>query len=76
MTTQTKRAVIYCRVSTAEQADKGYSLPTQLEACERYTHDKGFEVVGTFRDDYTGAAPLETRPEGRKAYDLLRSGVE
>jgi site-specific DNA recombinase len=70
-----KRAVIYCRVSTDEQADKGYSLPTQLEACERYTRDHGFEVIGIVRDDYTGAVPLETRPEGRKAYDLLRNGA-
>ena len=27
-------AAIYARVSTTEQADKGYSLPTQLEACQ------------------------------------------
>jgi len=24
--------------------------------------------------DYTGAVPLETRPEGKRAYDLLRNG--
>ena len=27
-------AAIYTRVSTTDQADKGYSLPTQLEACQ------------------------------------------
>ena len=27
-------AAIYARVSTTDQADKGYSLPTQLEACQ------------------------------------------
>src|SRR5450756_1975869 len=64
------RAVIYARVSTDEQA-KGYSLPTQIEACERYAHDKGFEVVGIFNDDYSGATPIEQRPEGRKAYEML-----
>ncbi|NTU64135.1 MAG: recombinase family protein, partial [Chloroflexi bacterium] len=69
-----KRAVIYCRVSTDEQAERGYSLPSQLEACERYARDHGMEVIDTFKDDYTGAVPLETRPDGRKAYDLLRSG--
>ncbi|CAG0936306.1 hypothetical protein TFLX_05174 [Thermoflexales bacterium] len=41
-----KRAVIYARVSTDEQADKGYSLPSQIEECGKYAHDNGFEVVG------------------------------
>jgi site-specific DNA recombinase len=68
-----KRAVIYCRVSTDEQAAKGYSLPTQIEACERYAHLNGFKVIGTFMDDYTGTVPIEQRPEGRKAYDMLHS---
>jgi site-specific DNA recombinase len=70
----TKRAVIYARVSTDEQADKGYSLPTQLEACEKYARANELEIVGTFNDDYTGAVPLEMRPEGRKAYDMLHNG--
>jgi hypothetical protein len=48
-------------------------LPTQLEVCERYAHDTGFEVIGTFKDDCTGAAPLETRPEGCKRAE--RSGI-
>ncbi len=68
-----KRAVIYARVSTDEQATKGYSLPTQIEACERYAHDNGLEVVGVFKDDYTGTSPIESRPEGRKAYEMLSS---
>ena len=69
-----KRAVIYCRVSTDEQA-KGYSLPTQLEACLKYAKANGFEVVGTFKDDYSGATPIEARPEGHVAYDMLSRGV-
>jgi site-specific DNA recombinase len=69
-----KRAVIYCRVSTDEQA-KGYSLSTQLEACLKYAEANGFEVIGTFKDDYSGATPIEARPEGRVAYDMLSRGV-
>src|SRR5437867_1650637 len=68
-----KRAIIYARVSTDEQADKGYSLPSQLEAMRKYAADKGCIVVAEFQDHYTGAEPIETRPEGRKAYDMLRS---
>jgi site-specific DNA recombinase len=68
----TKRAVIYARVSTDEQAAKGYSLPTQIEACEKYARENGFEIVAIFKDDYTGTVPIELRPEGRKAYEMLR----
>jgi DNA invertase Pin-like site-specific DNA recombinase len=58
---------------SAEQA-KGYSLPTQLEACRKYAESQGFEVAGAFRDDYSGATPIESRPEGRKAYEMLSHG--
>jgi predicted site-specific integrase-resolvase len=34
--TMTKRAVLYARVSTDDQSDKGYSLPSQLEAMRKY----------------------------------------
>ncbi len=65
-----KRAVIYARVSTDEQS-KGYSLPTQLEECRKYAESQGFVIVGSFKDDYSGATPIELRPEGRRAYEML-----
>ena len=68
-----KRAVLYARVSTDEQA-KGYSLPTQLEACQKYAESAGYSVAATFQDDYTGTAPIEQRPEGRAAYAMLSDG--
>ncbi len=40
------KALIYGRVSTDDQADKGYSLPTQLQACRAYAQRLGFEIVG------------------------------
>jgi site-specific DNA recombinase len=48
-------AVIYARVSTDEQVH-GYSLQTQLEACRKYASERGYRVVGEFKDDYTGAS--------------------
>lgn len=69
-----RRAAIYCRVSTDEQA-KGYSLSTQLDACRKYAEVNGFEVVGAFKDEYSGATPIEARPEGRLAYEMLARGA-
>jgi len=45
----TTKAVIYCRVSTKEQA-ANLSLPTQLKACREYCQRNGFEVVEVFED--------------------------
>jgi len=67
------RAILYCRVSTDEQADKGYSLGSQMEACRAYAHGHGFFIVGEFSDDFTGSVPIEMRPEGKKAFTMLKS---
>ncbi|MBI5879940.1 MAG: recombinase family protein [Chloroflexi bacterium] len=69
-----KRAILYTRVSTDEQAEKGYSLPTQLAACQKYAEAQGFTVAATFADDYTGSVPIEYRPAGKQAYEMLKSG--
>ena len=79
MTTQVsgngdKRAVLYARVSTDEQADKGYSLPSQFDAMRKYAAQQGFQIAGEFQDDYSGATPIEFRPEGKKAYAMLQTG--
>ena len=57
----TKRAVIYGRVSTKEQEEKGFSLPSQLEACRKYAIDNDYEIVSEYSEDYSGTE-LE-RPE-------------
>ena len=53
MTILSKRAIIYVRVSTDEQA-KGYSLQTQVEGCTRYAQEMGYTIAATFQEDYTG----------------------
>ena len=67
-----KRAILYARVSTDDQKDKGYSLPSQLDAMRKYAAQQDFEVVAEFCDDYSGATPIEYRPEGGKAYVTLK----
>jgi len=68
-----KRAILYARVSSDDQADKGYSLPSQFDAMRKYATQQGFEIVAEFQDDYSGATPIEYRPEGSKAYAMLQS---
>ena len=50
-----KQAAIYARVSTDEQA-KGYSLTTQVEACQSFAVERGYFVLEIFKDDYSGAS--------------------
>src|SRR3972149_303600 len=48
------RALIYLRVSTDEQADKGLSLPAQKDACLKYAELKQWQV-DLEKDIYTDA---------------------
>lgn len=46
---------IYVRVSTEQQAEKGYSIATQLEACRKYALELGATQIDEFIDDgYSG----------------------
>ncbi len=68
-----KRAVLCARVSTDEQAEKGYSLPSQLGACRRYADLHGFTVVGEFTDDISGVIPIAERPGGKQVQEMVDS---
>lgn len=62
-----KTAAIYARVSTEKQGD-GYSLSTQIEACQQYAAELGFQVVGEYVDKLTGSN--FERPELQRAIAL------
>ena len=51
-----KRAIIYARVSTDEQAERGHSLPFQLEECRRYAERMGFQIIKEISDTTSGAS--------------------
>lgn len=56
-----KRALIYIRVSTAEQVDN-YSLETQLSACQDFCRREGLEVDRVFREEGE-SAKTAARPQ-------------
>lgn len=69
-----QRAVIYCRVSTDEQA-RGYSLQTQLAECKDYAKRMEYMVLETFKDDYTGES-LDRPDLDRLREFITRNPVE
>ena len=42
------KIIIYCRVSTKEQADKGYSLEAQEDDCRKFAINNGYEIDKVF----------------------------
>jgi len=69
------RAVIYARVSTDEQATRGYSLEDQVERCTAHARELGAIQVEIFRDVESGS--VLTRPGLLAARErVARGGVE
>ncbi|MEF9427253.1 MAG: recombinase family protein, partial [Candidatus Mariimomonas ferrooxydans] len=58
-------AIIYIRVSTTEQAEKGYSLKVQEETCLKYALSNSYEVLVLFREEGKSAKTAD-RPELQK----------
>ena len=68
-----KRAILYARVSTDEQARSGYSLAQQLEALREYAAREGHEVLEEVSDPGQSGASLE-RPGMDRVRDLVAAG--
>ncbi len=68
-----KRAILYARVSTDEQARSGYSLAQQIEALSAYAAREGYEVIEEVADPGQSGASLE-RPGMDRVRDLVAAG--
>jgi site-specific DNA recombinase len=68
-----KRAILYARVSTEEQARSGYSLAQQIEALREYVIQEGYEILEEVRDPGQSGASLE-RPGLDHVRDLVAAG--
>src|SRR5919199_6791426 len=68
-----RKAILYARVSTDEQARSGYSLSQQLEALRGYAVQEGYEVLEEVVDPGQSGASLE-RPGMDRVRDLVAAG--
>src|SRR5918995_513331 len=68
-----RRAILYARVSTDEQARRGFSLAQQLEALREYASREGYEVLEEVMDPGQSGATLE-RPGMDRVRDLVATG--
>ncbi len=65
-----QKAILYIRVSTDEQADKGYSLLHQEDRLRKYCELHNIEIMALFKEDYS--AKTFQRPEFAKLLDFLK----
>lgn len=65
-----EKVIIYTRVSTEEQADKGYSLRDQKDRLEKYCALKNYSIIKHYEDDHS--AKTFERPEFKKLLEFIR----
>jgi site-specific DNA recombinase len=68
-----KRAILYARVSTDEQARSGYSLAQQIERLRDCAADEGYEVLEEVTDAGYSGASLQ-RPGMDRVRSLVQDG--
>ena len=71
MQDNTRKALIYCRVSSTKQKTVGSGLDSQEHRCRLYAVQKGYEVEKVFPDDITGAGDFMKRTGMKALFDYL-----
>ena len=75
-TTTKKRAALYIRVSTEEQARHGYSLAEQEHDLRQYAEQHGYIIIGIYADEGISARKaLSRRKALQRLLDDVRTGV-
>jgi hypothetical protein len=65
------KCVTYARVSTDRQADKGPTIPAQLQAMRQHARDRGWEIKEEFVESGASARPAD-RPALRALLSTRR----
>lgn len=69
------RVALYGRVSTEEQALRGFSIEAQVNALKEYAKDKNMKVVDVYLDEgISGAKPPLKRPALKRLLEDVESG--
>lgn len=69
------RAALYGRVSTEEQALRGFSIEAQVEALKKYCEENGIKIVDIYLDEgISGAKPPLKRPALKRLLDDVEAG--
>ena len=63
--------IIYARVSTDEQANRGYGIESQEMAAKDYVRRNGYNLLSVIREDFS--AKTFNRPEWQKLMDYIKS---
>ena len=67
-----KKVAIYCRVSTQEQAEEGYSLEEQQRLIREYCQQKNYEVAMVYEDAGISGKDIRHRLGPHKAGNANR----
>ena len=70
-----RQAILYARVSTDEQAKRGYSLRDQEERLRRYCEREDIEVLDVYREDHS-AKTFSERPVWRELMGEVKAAPE
>ena len=74
MKTQTKQAIGYIRVSSAQQAQEGVSLEAQQAKIEQWCLANGYELVNVFKDEGISGKRMDTRQGLQDALATIKKG--
>jgi len=74
MKTQTKQAIGYIRVSSAQQAQEGVSLEAQQAKIEQWCLANGYELVNVFKDEGISGKRMDTRQGLQDALATSKKG--
>ena len=75
MKTQTKQAIGYIRVSSAQQAQEGVSLEAQQAKIEQWCLANGYELVNVFKDEGISGKRMDTRQGLQDALATIKKGT-